>query len=248
MSYEQPLYARQSSVGANLELLSQIRLNAVNAEFVSAHKDLGIHSPNIGLLRLCGRPLPIGTIASRVPSCWGTLMLSQLLDPSTSPLETCQSIFFGITVHPPRLIPRRTIRMAKHPSAKGVPFGKLVSDYSAGFFRDALARYVVTLVHPTFNRNQIERASGDIFFQFRTVSVFHRIKFAIDADGLVGKAPTTVVDSVHINPSRKDSDSRGRGIPARFDTALVTNGTESTDLKGRFLTQLAYYYTYKDKY
>lgn len=145
-----------------------------------------------------------------------------------------QSGLSRITVNPPRLIPRRQIRMAKHPSAKGVPFERLASDYGAIFFRDALARYVVTLSHPTFNRNQVERASGDIFFQFRTVSAFHRIKFAIDADGVVGKAPTTVVDSIHISPSRKDP--RGRVIPARFDAVLVTNGTESTDLKGQLLS------------
>lgn len=126
--------------------------------------------------------------------------------------------------------------MAKHPSAKSVPFERLASDYGAIFFRDALARYVITLLHPTFNRNQIERASGDVFFQFQTVSVFHRVKFAVDIDGVVGKAPTTIVDSIHINPSRKDS--RGRIAPARFDTALVSNGTESTNLKGKLFAPL----------
>ncbi|KAF7974189.1 hypothetical protein HWV62_13231 [Athelia sp. TMB] len=146
-------------------------------------------------------------------------------------IHWCQSRLSRIIITSPKLIPRRQLRMAKHPSTKGVSFDRLVADFGATYFRDALARYVVTLLHPNFNRHQIERASGDIYFQFRTVSVFHRIKFAIETDGVVaGKSPTTVVDAVHINPPRKDS--RGRMIPGRFDTALVTSGAGSTELKG----------------
>ncbi|KAF7972500.1 hypothetical protein HWV62_17870 [Athelia sp. TMB] len=156
-----------------------------------------------------------------------------------------QSHLSRITALPPRLVPRRLLQMAKHPSAKSISFERLAGDYGAVFFRDALARYIVGILHPTFNRTQIERASGDIFFHSRAVSVFHRIKFATDADGVVGKTPTSVVDSIHITPSRKDS--RGRGIPARFDTALVTDGTESKDLKDFRVCQVRVAFTLSGK-
>lgn len=138
-----------------------------------------------------------------------------------------------ITSAPPTLHPRRHLQMTKHPSARAVSFERLAASYGASFFRDALARFVISFFNPNLTPNQIERLAGDhgdLNFQFRTVSVYHRIKFAIDGGGIDSPAHRTVVDSVHCNPSRVDT--RGRAVAARFDTALITNGSDNIILQG----------------
>ncbi|TFK52086.1 hypothetical protein OE88DRAFT_1679776 [Heliocybe sulcata] len=114
------------------------------------------------------------------------------------------------------------IKMARHPSAKAVPFSSLVADYGAASFRDALARFVVKWRNPSLTAAQVERSLGSIYFRFRTVPVFHKIKFynehAMGYDG-----STQALDVVRVRPSRKDK--RQHTVPGRFDTVLVNDGT-----------------------
>ncbi|KAJ6608216.1 hypothetical protein B0H10DRAFT_2166622 [Mycena sp. CBHHK59/15] len=92
-------------------------------------------------------------------------------------------------------------QMTKHPTLKSVWLACLVTDYGVTFFRDALARYVVHLNHPELSHTQVEGNSQDLTFAFNSVPVYHRIKFTTPD-------PYTA-----------------RELPARFDTALVNNGT-----------------------
>ena len=50
-------------------------------------------------------------------------------------------------------------------------------------------------------------------------------------------AAETVVDSIHVKPASKDK--HGKNIPARFDTALINDGTGGdTGLKGIVMIEL----------
>ncbi|KAG1791568.1 uncharacterized protein HD556DRAFT_1432897 [Suillus plorans] len=125
---------------------------------------------------------------------------------------------------PPDMSFRRLQTMTKHPSAKAVSIDNLVEEYGATYFREALARYITQLSHandPIPLRSQtLDALARDIHFPFRTLSVFHKIKWlSVDACGH-GDA-TATLDSVHARPQRS-SDSGLR--PRRSDTALVNIG------------------------
>ncbi|KAF8838294.1 hypothetical protein BDN67DRAFT_1013214 [Paxillus ammoniavirescens] len=111
---------------------------------------------------------------------------------------------------PPDLALVRTIKMTKHPSAKGVSLDKLIQDYRA----------------------TLNGTARDVILPFRTLPVFHKIKFhAIDALG--HEDASTTIDAVHCHPSREDS--RGKEVPGRFDTVLVNCGEGGvTGVAGEF--------------
>lgn len=111
------------------------------------------------------------------------------------------------------------IEMTRNPTLRAVTLNTLRSRYGATFFRDALARYVVRVNNPQFNDAQVERSSASVYFNFRTVPVYHKVKFWIsDPHGLAALDSETR-DVVHVRPARKDK--YGNDIPGRFDTALV---------------------------
>ncbi|KAG1811639.1 hypothetical protein EV424DRAFT_1473681 [Suillus variegatus] len=122
---------------------------------------------------------------------------------------------------PPDMDYRRAIKMTKHPTIKRVQLDRIVREYGATFFTEALARYVVGRNQPGLSAAQLEREAAHIILPFDTVATFHRIKFnTINAHGIQDSSVT--VDSVHCQPSQEDK--RGHMIPARFDTVLVNEG------------------------
>jgi hypothetical protein len=124
---------------------------------------------------------------------------------------------------PPGIIYERQLKMTKNPSLKAVRLTRLAADYGAKFFRDALARYVTHLNYPTLSRSQIETRSQDLAFSFNSIPVFHRIKFTTE-DPYTARGPEdSVVDSIHVQPQR--TLKSGELLPARFDTALINDGT-----------------------
>ena len=58
----------------------------------------------------------------------------------------------------------------------------------------------------------LSRRSADTLIPFRSVQVYHNIKFT-------NAEESEILDAVHARPEQKDS--RGRIIPSRFDTVLV---------------------------
>ncbi|KAG1870273.1 hypothetical protein DFJ58DRAFT_723170 [Suillus subalutaceus] len=113
---------------------------------------------------------------------------------------------------PPDMDYHRAIKMTKHPTIKCVQLDRIVREYGATFFTEALAP-------------QLEREAAHIIIPFDTVATFHRIKFnSINARGIQDSSVT--VDSVHCQPSQEDK--RGHMIPAHFDTVLVNEGDGGT--------------------
>lgn len=109
------------------------------------------------------------------------------------------------------------IKMTHFPSVSGVTFDKLVSDYGAIDFRQALTVFIAGHNEPNLNRRQLQQAAYRIFLPFQRVSVFHTIKFwNPDPHGRSDALDT--LDVAHVKPRRKGKNG---WIPARMDTVLV---------------------------
>jgi hypothetical protein len=72
----------------------------------------------------------------------------------------------------------RDVKMPKHPSVNSVSLDSLAHNYSAKYIRDALAHYIVATNHPTWTACQVEDAMLDTFLPFRTLPIFHKIKYS----------------------------------------------------------------------
>ncbi|KAF8257398.1 hypothetical protein EI94DRAFT_1774481 [Lactarius quietus] len=122
---------------------------------------------------------------------------------------------------PPPELELRQPKMTKHPTCKSVSFKALAEQYGAVEFQDALADYIAGINHPSTSAATLHTRASDTLIPFRSVPVFHRIKFtpASNADN------TEIVDSVVIWPEQKDAC--GRIVPGRFDTILI-RGTQDS--------------------
>jgi Plavaka transposase len=114
-------------------------------------------------------------------------------------------------------------KMTKHPTLKAVSFETLAEQYGASEFQDALADYIARINHPGASAATLRARASDTLIPFRTVPVFHRIKFT-SASNI-----SEIVDSVVIRPEQ--IDTRGRIVPPRFDTVLV-RGTHQDVMHG----------------
>jgi hypothetical protein len=128
------------------------------------------------------------------------------------------------------LVPERCIKMARNPTVCAVSIDELASDYSATYFRDAFAHYVVGWRNPQFNRSRVECESLNFNIPFVNVSTYHRIKF-------VNAGDDEIVDALHVQPRKKTA--RGRENPGRFDTALVRVG-ENPGIQGTEISALLF--------
>jgi len=123
------------------------------------------------------------------------------------------------SVQAPILVPRREMRMPKHPSVNLVPLQTLANEYGATYIRDALARFIVATNHPDWTARQVEAASLDVFLPFQKLPVYHKIKFYARLHG-----QTSVVDTIHARPVQQKNRRHRHSTAARFDTALVNTG------------------------
>ncbi|KAG2085840.1 hypothetical protein BD769DRAFT_1374013 [Suillus cothurnatus] len=120
----------------------------------------------------------------------------------------------------------RTQTLAKHPSAKAVSFHTLISDYGATYFREALTHYIIQQNHldESLSRSRLEALAANVHLPFHSVAVYHKIKWlSVDTRG--HGDPLATVDSVHVMPCRTSACQKNDALPARFDTALINNGT-----------------------
>ncbi|KAG1847789.1 hypothetical protein C8R48DRAFT_615382 [Suillus tomentosus] len=134
---------------------------------------------------------------------------------------------------PPDLRLDRTLKMTKHPSAKAVSVPTLISDYGATYFREALARYIAEQQNPNevFTRQRLENVAAGIHLPFHSVPVYHKIKW-LSTDARGHGDPLVTVDSIHAKPQRAALQTDDV-VPARFDTALINDGTgSSVGIKG----------------
>jgi hypothetical protein len=131
---------------------------------------------------------------------------------------------------PPTLELGRYLKIAKHPSVNSVSLDSLVTDYGATYIRDALARFVVATNHPDWTVRQVEEAALDTFLPFRTLPVYHKVKFVGKLEG-----KPVVVDSIHAQPARR-SKRRNRKVGHRFDTGIVNvGGGQKVGMQGNVL-------------
>ncbi|KAF7358765.1 hypothetical protein MSAN_01215500 [Mycena sanguinolenta] len=136
------------------------------------------------------------------------------------------------TWRPPSFLQHRHLQMTKLPSVYGVKLEALATHYSAEFFTDAFAHFVVALKNPTFSARQVEQAAADVMIPFQSVSVYHKIKFwNKDPFGQENRSDT--LDVIHAKPGY--TNKRGRLIGGRFDTAIANDGTGGhVGIKGTF--------------
>ncbi|KDQ49252.1 hypothetical protein JAAARDRAFT_201038 [Jaapia argillacea MUCL 33604] len=114
-------------------------------------------------------------------------------------------------IHHPR------IKMTRHPSAKSVPFARLIRDYGAMDVETALCRFIAKHREPTLHVSSIASRASAVILPFRAVPVYHKIKFW--HENPQDPAADDVFDVVHCRPQR--NDKYGRLIPGRFDMVLV---------------------------
>ncbi|KAG2340375.1 hypothetical protein BDR05DRAFT_890009 [Suillus weaverae] len=128
---------------------------------------------------------------------------------------------------PPDLCFDCTQQLTKHPSVKAVPIQKLITDFGATYFRQALARYITQQqnLNEAITRQRLENLAAGIHLPFHAVPVYHKIKW-LSTDAWGHGDPLVTVDSIHARPHRnalRENDV----VPARFDTALINDGTGS---------------------
>ncbi|KAM6489030.1 hypothetical protein JOM56_015520 [Amanita muscaria] len=143
---------------------------------------------------------------------------------------------------PPQIMPhsltdRLHIKMTQKPTIQVVSLHDLVSKYGASFFCDAFARFVVLWRHPQTTRSRLEREAIDVHIPFRTISVYHRIRF--ESAHSQGEG---FVDAILIRPQYKNM--KGHLVPGRFDTALVYCGPETQNgIHGACMIQIRVVFT-----
>jgi hypothetical protein len=117
----------------------------------------------------------------------------------------------------------RNLKMAEHPSIKGVSFDDLSKRYGAIDFQDALADFIAHINYPNASAVALHTRAANTLIPFRSVPVFHKIKFT-------AANTSDVIDTVLIWPEQKDA--YGRVVPPRFDTVLV-RGQQHNRIHGK---------------
>ena len=112
-----------------------------------------------------------------------------------------------------------TVHMSRHPTMKAISFNNLADKYGAFDFQDALADFIACVNHPQASATALRALAEDTLLPFRTVPVFHRIKFT-------SKHDLEIIDAIHVRPHQRDA--HGRPVPARFDTVLVHGGPQGS--------------------
>jgi hypothetical protein len=121
------------------------------------------------------------------------------------------------------------LKMTLHPTIKSVSFNILAQKYGATAFQDALADYIARVNNPGASVANVRAKAKDTLLPFRSVPVFHKIRFAATRDRDNRNEDT--VDAVHVRPEQ--TDSHGQIVPSRFDTVLVDNGQVRAHRKKR---------------
>ena len=112
------------------------------------------------------------------------------------------------TIPEPPCIPTQTIKMALNP-VKLVTFNDLARNYGAINFQDELADFITGINQLGASVSTLLQRAQDVHIPFRSVPVFHNIKFT----KCKPSGDLEISDSVHAQPE-------GVG-PARFDTVVV---------------------------
>ncbi|KAF9782655.1 hypothetical protein BJ322DRAFT_1100637 [Thelephora terrestris] len=118
---------------------------------------------------------------------------------------------------PPPRIHRAHIQMTREPVAQ-VSLDKVVSNYGAKDFSNALATFLAHHENPDASCQALQSIASRVKFNFDNVCVFHKIKlWTQDPQGCA-----EIEDTLDVIHARCMTTTRtGRKLPARFDTALI---------------------------
>lgn len=145
----------------------------------------------------------------------------------------------------------QSVKMAQTPSRNAVLFPDVSSTYGAPLFQDLLADFIAGVNNPGLAARALRTRAINTLLPFRSVQVYHNIKFTTPSDA----QESEIVDVIHVRPEQKDS--RGRIIPARFDTVLIRGsgqgdclftlkfGSRSTHSQATKLPRFAWYSSYQ---
>ncbi len=156
-------------------------------------------------------------------------------------LEWRAGIQPATTLQPSSMGSWGTLTLTKWPTVKAVDLNNIIKDYGATFFYEALRRYIVLLKHtgPPLTRAQLEQRIPYTDIPFKSVPVYHKLKFTSVASS--GPSKFHTLDAIYAQP--KKLSRRKALIPARFDTVLLNmkDGGTGTGLQGMSLL-LFYFY------
>ena len=109
------------------------------------------------------------------------------------------------------------IKFTKYPTRRAVCLDELKDLYGATLIRESLANFFIKLQHPNYSRHQVETAADGWDAPFRTLAVYHKIRFHHwDEQGYTGVGG--VSDCIHVQPDR--TNKQGSTIPGQFDTVI----------------------------
>jgi hypothetical protein len=117
----------------------------------------------------------------------------------------------------------RFLKMARNPTIKSVSFEELLVQYGAINFQDCLADFIAHVNNPGASAAVSRACAADTLLPFRSVPVFHRIKFSTGHAG-----DSEICDSVVVRPEHLDT--HGCTVPSRFDTVVVQDGHNTQTL------------------
>ncbi|KAI0324126.1 hypothetical protein GY45DRAFT_1263454 [Cubamyces sp. BRFM 1775] len=122
--------------------------------------------------------------------------------------------------------------MSRHPLVRTLSFDHAMQAYGASQLSEALARFIVQYREPHLTAAEVRREATALYLPFRTLSVFHRMKFILEDAQQLGIMEDTH-DTAHARLERKDK--RGQVVPGHFDTVLINeNGAGGpTGIEGK---------------
>ncbi|TFY57388.1 hypothetical protein EVJ58_g7052, partial [Rhodofomes roseus] len=119
----------------------------------------------------------------------------------------------------PTRIPHKPHRhITRNPTCTSVPFAKMESQYGASDFEETLKEFIIRHKHPELSGRDLAETISLYDLPFRSVSVWHKVKFW-NQDAFKRRNAPETMDVIHARPGYRDT--QGRAAAGRFDTALV---------------------------
>ena len=119
-------------------------------------------------------------------------------------------------IGPPIPMPH-SVKMARNPSTKAASFDDLTWKYGAIDFQDVLVDFIAQINRPGASAAARKTLAADTLIPFRSVPVFHKIKFT-------SKGTSEVIDAVHVWPEHKDAHRCL--VPPQFDAVVICSPSQ----------------------
>jgi hypothetical protein len=118
--------------------------------------------------------------------------------------------------------------LTRHPSVRSVRFYDITNKYGAIDFQDALADFIIHHNSPGLSAIAAQNLADNTLIPFTAVSVFHKIRFVERMKDSDQTQQPHTIDAAFARPEQQDKG--GNEIPARFDTVLVSSGSNGASI------------------